>query len=183
MQEDNKAYHMPLENNLKYKLINSDVFITDLDGTFGDLKPLKTIETVYKILKHIVQNKGKDYKGEIIHEIYPSFKEFTELIKYDKIIVTRNRPSIVKPLADYLGFKDVYYGNSLPESILEKYNYKRITFAGNSKKDEIIFEKLKGKEGQGSIDYILGIFIGKNEKFDINLHNKDWKPLIELICN
>jgi trehalose-6-phosphatase len=174
---------MPLEENLKYKIINSNVFITDLDGTFGDLKPLKTAETIYRILKHIVQNKGKDYKGEIIHEIYPSFKEFISSIKCDKIIVTRNRPSIVKPLADYLNFKEVYYGNSLPESILEKYNYKKIIFAGNSKKDEAIFEKLKEKEKLGSIDYILGIFVGKNEKFDINLYNKDWKPLVELVCN
>jgi hypothetical protein len=170
------------KNELKTKILNSDVFITDLDGTFGDLKPFETIKTVYKILGHIIQNKGKDYKGEIIHEIYPSFKEFIGLIKCDKIIVTRNRPTIVMPLAKYLNFKEVYYGNSLPDSVIEKYGYKKIIFAGNSKKDENILEKLKEKEKQGRIDYSVGIFVGKNKKFDVNLYNKNWGSLVDLIC-
>jgi len=173
------------EDEIKEKIKNNDLFITDLDGTIADIDISKAFKELYNLSKQSIKELfNKDYKTSIVHRIYPSFKEFIDLIKCEKIIITRNIPPFVKPLADLLKFNHIHFGSDIPDYVLSG-RYKRIVFAGNSAKDELIYQKIKQKENR-EIDYSIGIWVTDskiNENFDINLLSRNWNGLVSLLSN
>jgi len=171
----------------KEKIKNADLAIMDLDWTIAEFSSLRALKTIYNFLKNDLENIIKGDYQILVHKEYPYVPDVLNQLKCKKIIITKCIPLFAKPIADILGFDEVYHGNHLPDSILASGQYKKIVFAGNSAKDEGIYKKLKEHEKAGKINYAFGIWqtFRKtiNNNFEMNLFDKNWGPVLELIKN
>jgi hypothetical protein len=171
---------------LEEKLKNRDLIIADIDGTMAEIEIMNSVKrAIFNFpLEYLFK---KEHKIDVlnIYRVYPYVKEFLDMLKADKAVITNNIPFFGNRISKILGFNNAYYwmyeGDRGIMNLISSRQYKKIFLVGNGIKDDILYRKIKSIYPDS-----LGMWVstnGNNENFEINLKEKNWKPLLDLTLN